>query len=111
MVKKGVFFSIDALISLILILSFVSMASYFYLNKQTAMQPSYYASDIVQILSTVKLNEINKTDVLVFLSNNNIEDTNKTILEQALRLKVGGNDYAAEELLNLTLGNLAPDYL
>ncbi|MFH1641418.1 MAG: hypothetical protein ABIC04_00805 [Nanoarchaeota archaeon] len=109
MVKKGVFFSIDAFIAVILILSVVAVGSVFFIVKESSTQPVYYSSDIVQILSTLKIGEIKEASVKNFLNNTNITDYNVTILEQVLRFQVEGEFDKANELLNLTISDLVPD--
>ena len=110
MVKKGVFFSIDALIAVIIILSAIIFISVFYINKPSTSQQVYFSSDLVQILSTMKIGEINDPAVQSLLNEGNITELDRTILEQTLRFQVGGREEEARELLNLTIGNLVPDY-
>ncbi|MBW2983808.1 VWA domain-containing protein [Candidatus Woesearchaeota archaeon] len=110
MVKKGVFFSIDALIAVIIILSAIIFISVFYINKPSTSQQVYFSSDLVQILSTMKIGEINDPAVRTMLNESNITELNRTILEQTLRFQVGGREDEASELINLTIGNLVPDY-
>ena len=110
MVKKGIFFSIDAMIAITLILSVIILVSVFYINKQSDSQQIYFSSDLVQILSTMTIGEINDPEVQSFLNDSNLTGVNRSILEQALRFQVGGDEDKAQELLNLTVGSLIPDY-
>jgi hypothetical protein len=109
-VKKGIFFSLDALIAAILILSVTLFISYFYFDKKETSQPVYFSSDLISLLSNIKLNEFDDLEVKAFIEDNNIEDLNRTILEQVLRFQIEGEEEKATELLNLTLEGLVPDY-
>lgn len=110
MVKKALFFSLDALIASILIISVLIVVPFFYPVKSSEPQEIYFASDMVQVLSSIRLQEVNRSEVIALLSSQNITDYNKTILEQVLRFQVEGKEDAAEHLLNLTASSLIPDY-
>ncbi len=107
-IKKGVFFSIDALIAVALILSAVVMFSYLYFEQDEIVQPVYFSSDLVNILSTIKLSEFQDPETLAFISDNNITELNRTILEQVLIYRVENEEEKANELLNITLEGLTP---
>jgi len=110
MVKKGLFFSIDALIAVVLILSVIILVPIFTQTEKSTTQPIYFASDIIQVLSTTGLDELTDPAIQALLNTSNISDHNRSILEQVLRFKVQGKDTQAETLLNLTLGSAVPDY-
>jgi hypothetical protein len=108
MVKKGAMFTLEAFIAVILLMSALALLVHHYSNKEVNYHTTQYSSDIMQILSTVRLSELN-AETLAFLSNNNITDLNKTIVEQVLRFQVGNEEANAEELLELTLSNVIPN--
>ncbi|MBW2981021.1 hypothetical protein KY360_06415 [Candidatus Woesearchaeota archaeon] len=110
MVRKGIFFSLDALIAVTIILSAIILISFYYSSRVSSTQPVYFSSDLNQILSTIKLSEIDDPAVVGLLNSSNITDLDRTILEQTLRFQVGGDEELATELLNITIGGLVPDY-
>ena len=108
MVRKGFFYSLDALIAVMLILAVLVLIPVFYINKEEATNPVYYSSDIIQLLSTLTLVEINNSDVQTLLNTSNITNYNRSIIEQVLRFQVAGDEYRAQKLLNLTIEGLTP---
>jgi len=79
MKKRAVFFSIDALIALIVI--FLTILAV-YPTMRYAKQESVLEEDILKVLSSLKAGEINNSDFQVSIANGNIKDLNKSILEQ-----------------------------
>jgi hypothetical protein len=77
--KRGVFFSSDALIALIII--FITILIAFPIIKYSYKE-SPLESDIIKVLSSLKIGEINNSYVDYLISNGYIKDFNKTILEQ-----------------------------
>jgi hypothetical protein len=77
--KKGVFFSTDALIAVILLLSFVLLI-YPFINR-----PEYYSeipADLLKSLSELKIGELNNSYVTSLINSGEISDMNKSVLEQ-----------------------------
>jgi len=108
--NRGIFFSLDAIIAVILTLSVLIMVSVFYMKEEQTAQPVYFSSDIIQLLSTMKIGNINDPAVKSLINSSNITDMNRTILEQTLRFQVSGYKSKAQELLDLTIGSLIPGY-
>jgi len=77
--KKGVFFSTDALIALIVI--FIVILAVYPLAKNKR-DDSEASSDILKILSSVKIGEIDNAYAKELISQGKIKDTNKSVLEQ-----------------------------
>lgn len=77
--KRGVFFSTDALIALVIILITVGIAYpvIMYSNYDTSVQ-----SDIMNVLSSLKIGEINNNYVKQLINDGKINDLNKSVLEQ-----------------------------
>ncbi|MFA5174474.1 MAG: vWA domain-containing protein [Candidatus Pacearchaeota archaeon] len=77
--KKGVFFSTDALIALIIILMSIVVAYPIikYSTYETSIQ-----SDVMNVLSVLKIGEIDNVYVQGLISNGNISNLNNTVLEQ-----------------------------
>ncbi len=91
MVKKGYFFTLDAIISLILLFSVLSLVGIYYLKEEENFQQIYYSSDVMNILSTIKLSEINISEVKVLLNESGVEDKDITVIEQIARFYVAGD--------------------
>ncbi len=101
--KKAIFFTIDALIALIIIL-FAVLVIY------PAIKPRLYESslsgDIIKVLSSLKIGEINNSYVQqTLIPSGRIADLNKTILEQIGEFYVT-NITAAKELSNSVLSTI-----
>lgn len=79
MKKRGVFFSIDALIAIIIIIAVILIA---YPSLKESKQETEIHSDILISLSTLKVGEINNTYVKNLVLSGEINNTNKSILEQ-----------------------------
>ncbi len=79
MKKRGVFFSIDALIAIIIIIAVILIA---YPALKESKQETEIHSDILISLSTLKVGEINNTYIKNLVSSGEINNTNKSILEQ-----------------------------
>jgi hypothetical protein len=93
--KKAAFFSADALIALVII--FMTLAVVYptirYSNYETPIQ-----SDVTNVLSTLKIGEINKScvndPINGLIAKGNITDLNKTLLEQIGEFYVKDSDTA-----------------
>jgi len=77
--KRGVFFSTDALIALVIIL--LTIIVVFPLVK-TSRQESEVHRDILKVLSSLKIGEIDDSYVEALINDGKINDLNKTVLEQ-----------------------------
>ena len=77
--KQGFFFSLDALVSMIIIILTLVVAFPIikYSTYDTAMQ-----GDVMNVLSTLQIGEINNTYVQGLISVGKITDLNKSVLEQ-----------------------------
>lgn len=77
--RKGIFFSTDALIALMLI--FMSALIIYPLINQTKIETEIQG-DVISVLSSIKIGEINNSYVKTLIENGTIKDLNKSILEQ-----------------------------
>jgi Mg-chelatase subunit ChlD len=77
--KQGAFFSIDALMALLIIFLFI-VVFYPYARESRIESPLNY--DILNSLSAVKISEINTPYVQSLISQGLINDTSKSVLEQ-----------------------------
>src|SRR3989344_1511117 len=77
--KKAIFFSTDALIALSIVLIFILMAYY---PLQYFQKNSTTGQDVLSILSTLKVGEINNPYVQNLISQGKIKNLDNNILEQ-----------------------------
>ncbi|MBD3252168.1 hypothetical protein GF386_00360 [Candidatus Pacearchaeota archaeon] len=83
--KKGVFFSTDALMALSVIMLTMLIVVPFVLY---APKEKYIESDLIEVMSTLKIGDINDSYVEKLIKNGNITDLNDTILEQIGKLYI-----------------------
>lgn len=78
-IKKGIFFSTDALIALSIIIVVILVA--FPVSRYTKSQTEIHY-DIITTLSSLKIGEINESYIQSLVNDGTIKDPEKTILEQ-----------------------------
>jgi len=108
--KKAYFFSIDAIVALIIMVSVLLVFSIYYQSRQPDVQHIYYSSDLAEILSTVKMGDVNITSAKSLLDQSNLTDYNLTVMEQIGRFWAVGDTDRARNLSAVVLGSLIPDY-
>jgi hypothetical protein len=102
--KRGIFFSIDALIALIIILIVVLIAVPLYGDRQ---QNSELHIDVLTTLSSLKVGEIENQFVMDRIADGSITDLDKTILEQIGEFYVSnGSLTLARDLASSVLSDL-----
>ncbi len=100
MIKKGVFFSTDALVALIII--FLSILVIFPLIKYSPSE-DFIQQDVVKVLSLLKVGDIDNSYVQNLISQGVISNLNNSLLEQIGEFYVTDVDLAkemAEEVLS-----------
>lgn len=100
--KTGYYFSIDAIIAAVLLFTGLIFARTLYVQEEDTTSIQHYSQDAMNILSSVKLYELNSSVVSAFVSAGLITDLNKTFLEQAGQFWAEGNTSLADALLNVT---------
>jgi len=80
--KKGYFFTIDALLSLFILITGLLILSNMYISTQPRAQLNYYSEDIISLFSDLKVNELNNSYLIELINNGNITDMENTIIEQ-----------------------------
>lgn len=101
--KKAIFFSLDALIALIIILLSITVI---YPIIRYSQKESYIPEDIILSLSALKIGEMNNIKVDGWIDDGNITDLNKSVLEQIGEFYVNTNPTIkslANELANEVL--------
>lgn len=92
--KRGIFFSLDVLVALGIILTILLITTVYFIKETTP--PIREAGDVLIIFSTLKVGEINNSFVQELIDNENITNTNNTVLEQIGEFWVTGNPLASE---------------
>ena len=103
--KKGYFFSLDAFIALVVILGVVLVVKPPMINEA---QQINVQEDLIEVLSNLKIGEIDNSYVWLLISEGKISDLNQSVLEQI------GEFYAKSEpeanlLAQAVIDQLAPD--
>lgn len=80
--RKGVFFTIDALLASGIIIVAVLLVSNFYSEEQQTVNINYASQDLVRVFSTMTVGEANNGYVRALIANGDITNANNTILEQ-----------------------------
>lgn len=110
MVKKGIFFSIDALISIFLVIIILALVPLFYTSKTHISQAVHMSSDISNIISNIKVNEITDPIILDMIMYEDETNYNISVLEQIGRFYVAEKYELAENLSKTFLANYIPSY-
>ena len=80
--KKGVFFTIDALLASGIIIISIVLISKFYYSEQQTTNINYASKDIVNVLSSMTVDGANNEYVKNLTASGLITDTNNTLIEQ-----------------------------
>ncbi|MDD5192916.1 MAG: VWA domain-containing protein [Candidatus Nanoarchaeia archaeon] len=105
--KKAIFFSLDALIALGVILLTISVI---YPIIRYSEKESYVPEDIISSLSALKIGDMDSPNVIQWIADRNITNLNKTVLEQIGEFYVDENKkqmartLAEEVLLTINTG-------
>lgn len=98
--KKAYFFSLDALIALIIIVGIVFSAKP---SVEQDKYETYVQQDLVDVLSSISASDLSSTYAQALIANGTITDTNLTILEQIGQLYANSKpeaEYLTSELLS-----------
>src|SRR3989344_7507124 len=80
--KKGVFFTIDALLASGIIIIAIVLISKFYYSEQQTTNVNYASKDIISVLSAITVNDANNDYVKSLIASGVITDTNNTLIGQ-----------------------------
>src|SRR3989344_3348128 len=80
--KKGVFFTIDALLACGIIIIAIVLVSQFYYSEQQTANVNYASQDLVNVFSTMTVSQINNAYVQNLTASGIITNTNNTLIEQ-----------------------------
>lgn len=103
MKKRGIYYSIDALLAGIMLvtISVLLINTNFY--EQKLEQKTYISQDILLSLSELKINEVNNSFILSEISSGSIKNTNNSILEQLGEYWALDENAKAEQLVSSIL--------
>ena len=80
--KKGIYFTIDSIIAGGIILIVIILASSFYLSERPSIHLSYLSQDLIKILTTITVEEIDNEYINSLISSGEITNLDNTVLEQ-----------------------------
>ncbi len=81
--KRGIFYTIDALLASMLLVAAVLMIFYAYHQNESSIdERNFISEDILNALSTIKISEVNNSFIAQEYANGNITDMNNTIIDQ-----------------------------
>ncbi|MFH1174516.1 MAG: vWA domain-containing protein [archaeon] len=107
--RKAILFTMDSILAAMLLIGGLLLINEVSTFKHTTDQVTFYAEDIVLALQTVRLAELNDTFILAEITNGNITDENKSLLEQAGEYWALNKSDKASTLIATFLGNLTPE--
>ena len=106
--RKGFYFSTDAMFAAtLLIVTAVLFSIYFFKSSPTA-QSGYYSQDIIDLLSEMKVSELNATYLQQLMAASNQTNLSNSIIEQIGIYQVTGETENARNLTMTLLQNMIP---
>lgn len=81
-IKKGVFFTLDALLASGIIIITILLVGNFYSEEQQSANVNYASQDLVRVFSSLTVGQVDNGYVKTLISNGLITNANSTILEQ-----------------------------
>lgn len=103
--KKGFFFTIDSMIGASIIIIGLLLVNSFYIVEPSYTSLGYSSHDLINALSTLKINEVNNSYVDELISSGEITNTDNSILEQIGEFWVLNKTNLCQELVeNITFG-------
>ena len=107
--KKGQFFTIDAIIAGGIIFITILITSSVYLNEQPRFQISFVSQDVIRTLSTLTVVEVDNVYINERISSSDIKNTDNTVMEQIVEFwYLDNREFANKTVSNVTTG-LIPD--
>ena len=82
MKKRGVFFTVDAVLASSIIVLTIIAASSFYVNEIKTETASYLSNDLIRVFTNLKISEVVNSYIEELIAEGNITRLNNTILEQ-----------------------------
>lgn len=109
--KKGFIFSFDSFLALVLFTLFTILIYLFFVFSTPVTQQYYFSEDIINVLSTTKISELNLLEypkIQEMIEQGIITDTSSTIIEQILTLQLSEDESNSCGLFGNVTENLLP---
>jgi len=106
--KKGLYYTMDSLLAGILLVGTILIISSSPFYEQKFEQKSFLSQDILVSMGELKIYELNNSFIANEISNGNITDINKTVLEQIGEYWALNKTDKATTLLNLIINESLP---
>ncbi|MBU0757651.1 MAG: hypothetical protein KKF44_06280 [Nanoarchaeota archaeon] len=108
--KRGIFFTIDAMFaSIIIVLALVLALTFFVEQEDSSIQMNYHSQDIIDSLANIKISEINDSYVRSLIEKGNIPNQNNSIIEQIGEFYVLNQSELATNLTLIVTKKLVPE--
>jgi len=106
--RRGVLFTIDALLGSLVLLAAVLVIVQFQTSPTPIEQTSHYAQDTLQALGAITVEEINDSWVQQLIANGTIEDPDTPVLQQIGAFWTTNETGLAENLTGIMLDDVLP---
>lgn len=107
--KRAYFYTVDALIAATLIFVAVLVIPKFYLKEPQSQNLNFVSQDIITTLSTIKVKDSPNSYVQQLITNNNITNTENTLIEQIAQFWALGQSGLAQDLTKNVTDSIIPD--
>src|SRR3989338_3108167 len=109
--KKGIFFTMDAILAAGIIILTILLASKYYIQEDQSSTGYFLSSDAVRIFSDIRVSELESAYAAQLIQSGDIEDANSTVLEQIGRFWSDGKEDLAENFSrNMTDGIIPKEF-
>jgi len=107
--KKGIFFSLDALIAIAIVIMTIIALKYIP-TENNVYRIHDYSEDIMKILASTKMKDVNNSYVNQLRANNLISNENNTVIEQIGEFWANSMNDEAKNLTKIFISNLTERY-
>lgn len=99
MKKKAVYFTIDAIIGVTIILFSLALISTFSVTQREEANVQFLSSDLVKVFTHLKVNDLNNNFTKTLIANGSITRLNNSVFEQLGEFWAEGNDDIAQQFI------------
>ena len=105
--KKGIYFTLDSIIAGGIVLTVIALASSFYIKEPSNIHLNYLSGDLIKVLSTLTVEEVDNKYINSLISDGTITDLDNTILDQI------GEFWANDDMVNAnrTVSNVTEPWI
>ncbi len=107
--KEGLFFTIDALIAAIVLITSLLLITSSYVSEQPRTVINHASQDLLNVISEIRLGEINNTLIQEMYTNGSITDLNQTVIEQLGEFWANDELQLANSLAQNVTAGILPD--